>query len=323
MGGGRGDEARRHQAVRPRPPALRRRVGGGAEGGRYGDGPARLGRARDGEEPVHPPSYRVLHGRSGAGRRARRVVPRHRRRHEDPLRRGPQRERGAPVAPAAQHGGARPIAGGRGRGLHIPLPPGSRGRHRGDEAAHVLALPRTGGSHGQDGLPAHEDDSPLGDGRGRHRPAKAGRGRRQHRAHDPGYLDDGPHRRTGPARERRGQRARHDRRLRPPSGLPAGDAGGGRHRGAAVCGGRRSSLPGDRAPAWARAGRTSWGTASSRGRGSAAAKRAARRTSSPRLDLGLVALSGHDICDWSLASFHKTLGERCRTLRVGEEIVIA
>jgi 7,8-dihydropterin-6-yl-methyl-4-(beta-D-ribofuranosyl)aminobenzene 5'-phosphate synthase len=41
------------------------------------------------------------------------------------------------------------------------------------------------------------------------------------------------------------------------------------------------------------------------------------------LDLGLVALSGHDICDWSLAEFDRTLGERCRTLRVGEEIVIA
>jgi 7,8-dihydropterin-6-yl-methyl-4-(beta-D-ribofuranosyl)aminobenzene 5'-phosphate synthase len=41
------------------------------------------------------------------------------------------------------------------------------------------------------------------------------------------------------------------------------------------------------------------------------------------LDLGLVGLSGHDSCDWSLASFGTTLGERCRTLRVGEEITIA
>ncbi len=41
------------------------------------------------------------------------------------------------------------------------------------------------------------------------------------------------------------------------------------------------------------------------------------------LDLGLVALSGHDICDWSLELFQRKLGERCRTLRVGEEIVIA
>lgn len=41
------------------------------------------------------------------------------------------------------------------------------------------------------------------------------------------------------------------------------------------------------------------------------------------LDLGLVALSGHDSCDWSLKTFEQTLGERCRTLRVGEEIVVA
>ena len=41
------------------------------------------------------------------------------------------------------------------------------------------------------------------------------------------------------------------------------------------------------------------------------------------LDLGLVGLSGHDSCDWSLESFGKTLGERCKTLRVGEEIVVA
>ncbi len=41
------------------------------------------------------------------------------------------------------------------------------------------------------------------------------------------------------------------------------------------------------------------------------------------LDLGLVALSGHDICDWSLALFADALGDRCRTVRVGEEIVVA
>lgn len=41
------------------------------------------------------------------------------------------------------------------------------------------------------------------------------------------------------------------------------------------------------------------------------------------LDVKLIALSGHDICDWSLDTFGKTLGDRCRTLRVGEEIVVA
>ena len=42
-----------------------------------------------------------------------------------------------------------------------------------------------------------------------------------------------------------------------------------------------------------------------------------------RLDVQLVALSGHDSCDWSLETFRKTLGDRCRTLRVGQEIVVA
>lgn len=41
------------------------------------------------------------------------------------------------------------------------------------------------------------------------------------------------------------------------------------------------------------------------------------------LDLGLVALSAHDSCDWTLEVFRETLGDRCRTLRVGEEIVVA
>lgn len=41
------------------------------------------------------------------------------------------------------------------------------------------------------------------------------------------------------------------------------------------------------------------------------------------LDLGLVALSGHDSCDWSLDLFHAELPGRYRTLRVGEEIVVA
>jgi 7,8-dihydropterin-6-yl-methyl-4-(beta-D-ribofuranosyl)aminobenzene 5'-phosphate synthase len=41
------------------------------------------------------------------------------------------------------------------------------------------------------------------------------------------------------------------------------------------------------------------------------------------LDVKLVALSGHDSCDWSLEAFQQTLGQRCRTLRVGEEIVVA
>lgn len=42
-----------------------------------------------------------------------------------------------------------------------------------------------------------------------------------------------------------------------------------------------------------------------------------------RLDLKLVALSAHDSCDWSLEIFRETLGERYRTLRVGEEILVA
>lgn len=41
------------------------------------------------------------------------------------------------------------------------------------------------------------------------------------------------------------------------------------------------------------------------------------------LDVGLVALSGHDSCDWSLETFRQCLGDRYLTLRVGEEIVIA
>ncbi|MBN1631728.1 MAG: MBL fold metallo-hydrolase [Thermoleophilia bacterium] len=41
------------------------------------------------------------------------------------------------------------------------------------------------------------------------------------------------------------------------------------------------------------------------------------------LDLGLVALSAHDSCDWSLGVFKEALGERYRTLKAGEEIIIA
>ena len=41
------------------------------------------------------------------------------------------------------------------------------------------------------------------------------------------------------------------------------------------------------------------------------------------LDVKLIALSGHDSCDWSLGVFEKALGDRCRTLRVGEQIVVA
>ncbi len=40
------------------------------------------------------------------------------------------------------------------------------------------------------------------------------------------------------------------------------------------------------------------------------------------LDLGLVALSAHDSCDWALAAFKDALGERYQTVRVGEEIVV-
>jgi 7,8-dihydropterin-6-yl-methyl-4-(beta-D-ribofuranosyl)aminobenzene 5'-phosphate synthase len=41
------------------------------------------------------------------------------------------------------------------------------------------------------------------------------------------------------------------------------------------------------------------------------------------LDVGLVALSGHDSCDWSIGAFEKALGGRCHTVRVGEKIVVA
>jgi 7,8-dihydropterin-6-yl-methyl-4-(beta-D-ribofuranosyl)aminobenzene 5'-phosphate synthase len=41
------------------------------------------------------------------------------------------------------------------------------------------------------------------------------------------------------------------------------------------------------------------------------------------LDLGLVALSAHDSCDWTLGVFKETLGDRYRTVRAGEEIVVA
>jgi 7,8-dihydropterin-6-yl-methyl-4-(beta-D-ribofuranosyl)aminobenzene 5'-phosphate synthase len=41
------------------------------------------------------------------------------------------------------------------------------------------------------------------------------------------------------------------------------------------------------------------------------------------LDLSLVALSGHDSCDWSIGAFGSALGDRCRTVKVGEQIVVA
>ena len=41
------------------------------------------------------------------------------------------------------------------------------------------------------------------------------------------------------------------------------------------------------------------------------------------LDVSLVALSGHDSCDWSIGAFGTALGDRCHTVRVGEEIVVA
>jgi 7,8-dihydropterin-6-yl-methyl-4-(beta-D-ribofuranosyl)aminobenzene 5'-phosphate synthase len=41
------------------------------------------------------------------------------------------------------------------------------------------------------------------------------------------------------------------------------------------------------------------------------------------LDIGLVALSAHDSCDWSLNLFAEALGDRCRAARVGEEILVA
>lgn len=41
------------------------------------------------------------------------------------------------------------------------------------------------------------------------------------------------------------------------------------------------------------------------------------------LDLQLVALSAHDSCDWTLDLFAHTLGDCYRTIRIGEELVIA
>jgi 7,8-dihydropterin-6-yl-methyl-4-(beta-D-ribofuranosyl)aminobenzene 5'-phosphate synthase len=41
------------------------------------------------------------------------------------------------------------------------------------------------------------------------------------------------------------------------------------------------------------------------------------------LDVSLVALSAHDSCDWSLDLFAKALGDRCRTAKAGEEILVA
>jgi 7,8-dihydropterin-6-yl-methyl-4-(beta-D-ribofuranosyl)aminobenzene 5'-phosphate synthase len=38
---------------------------------------------------------------------------------------------------------------------------------------------------------------------------------------------------------------------------------------------------------------------------------------------GLVALSAHDSCDWTLSVFRETFGERCRDVKVGREIVVA
>jgi 7,8-dihydropterin-6-yl-methyl-4-(beta-D-ribofuranosyl)aminobenzene 5'-phosphate synthase len=40
------------------------------------------------------------------------------------------------------------------------------------------------------------------------------------------------------------------------------------------------------------------------------------------LDLKLVALSAHDSCDWTLGILEEMLGDRYRTIKVGEEIVI-
>jgi 7,8-dihydropterin-6-yl-methyl-4-(beta-D-ribofuranosyl)aminobenzene 5'-phosphate synthase len=41
------------------------------------------------------------------------------------------------------------------------------------------------------------------------------------------------------------------------------------------------------------------------------------------LDLGLVALSAHDSCDWTLSVFKEALGDRYHTVKAGEEIVVA
>jgi 7,8-dihydropterin-6-yl-methyl-4-(beta-D-ribofuranosyl)aminobenzene 5'-phosphate synthase len=51
------------------------------------------------------------------------------------------------------------------------------------------------------------------------------------------------------------------------------------------------------------------------------ARQAARRLAG--LDLGLVALSAHDSCDWTLDMFQEALGDRYRTLKVGDPIVVA
>lgn len=38
---------------------------------------------------------------------------------------------------------------------------------------------------------------------------------------------------------------------------------------------------------------------------------------------GLVALSAHDSCDWTLSVFREAFGERCQDIKVGREIVVA
>jgi 7,8-dihydropterin-6-yl-methyl-4-(beta-D-ribofuranosyl)aminobenzene 5'-phosphate synthase len=50
-------------------------------------------------------------------------------------------------------------------------------------------------------------------------------------------------------------------------------------------------------------------------------REAAKRLAAP--DLGVVALSAHDSCDWSLDTFRAILDDRYRTIRMGEEITVA
>ncbi len=54
-------------------------------------------------------------------------------------------------------------------------------------------------------------------------------------------------------------------------------------------------------------------------------KREARKAAAAlaQHDPGLIALSGHDSCDWTMDMFKKTLGPRYRTVRVDDEIVVA
>ena len=88
-----------------------------------------------------------------------------------------------------------------------------------------------------------------------------------------------------------------------------------------VVGGLHFPVTGPRGSA--REVRTSSGTASFPGSGYGASEARDAAALLAELDVNLVALSGHDSCDWSIGAFGTALGDRCRTVRVGEEIVVA